>query len=186
MSELSSKAFELQPALLEYMHVRLRPLQPEDIEQLYAVASDPLIWEQHPSRERYKREVFENYFSGAIESGGAFLVMDAQTREVIGCSRYYDYDKEKSSILIGYTFLARSHWGTTHNRALKTVMLNHAFRFVETVIFHIGANNIRSQKAIGKLGAVKMGEAPVAYYGEQSNLNFIYQIDRATWLTNRE
>jgi RimJ/RimL family protein N-acetyltransferase len=172
----------IQPTHLQDANVTLLPLQPTDFEQMYQVANDPLIWEQHPSKTRYQREVFANYFKGAIESQGAFLILDTQTGEPIGSSRFYDYDAAEKSILIGYTFLARSHWGSTYNRSLKTLMIDHAFTFAEKVIFHIGAQNIRSQKAIEKLGAVKMGELDLAYYGEASNPNFIYQITKADWL----
>lgn len=172
---------DIQPTHLQDANVTLVPLQETDFERLYQVASDPLIWEQHPSKTRYQREVFANYFKGAIESKGAFFVLDTQTGEPIGCSRLYDYDAARATILIGYTFLARSHWGSTYNRSLKTLMIEHAFTFSDHVVFHIGAQNIRSQKAIEKLGAVKMGELDLAYYGEAANPNFIYQINKADW-----
>jgi RimJ/RimL family protein N-acetyltransferase len=134
--------FELQPTL-ENEFVKIRPLKEDDFEALYKVASDPLIWEQHPNKDRYKRDVFQTFFKGAMESKGAFLVFDNKTGEAIGSSRFYGFDKEAKSVVIGYTFLAKDHWGTTYNRALKTLMLNHAFRFADKVIFHIGAYNIR-------------------------------------------
>lgn len=167
----------LQP-FLENQFVSIRPLKPEDFETLYAVANDPLLWEQHPNKDRYKREVFENFFKGAIESNGAFLVLDKATGKVIGSSRFYDLDAEKSSIAIGYTFIARDHWGGKYNHALKTLMVNHAFNFVNKVIFHIGAVNIRSQKAIEKFGAKKTGEIEMEYYGEPEKLNFIYEVEK--------
>src|ERR1051325_6529212 len=102
--------FELQPTLKGGL-VELRPLRAEDFEELYAVASDPLIWEQHPASDRYKEEVFREFFRGAWESGGAFLVSDAETGRCIGSTRYHSYDEEKSEIEIGWTFLARTHWG---------------------------------------------------------------------------
>lgn len=172
--------FELQPKL-ENEFVKILPLKQEDFETLYSVASDPMIWEQHPNRDRYKREVFETFFKGAIESGGAFLVFNAKTDLPIGSSRFYDFNKEESSVAIGYTFLKKDHWGTTYNSALKSMMLDHAFKFVNSVHFHIGANNIRSQKAIEKLGAKKIGEVEMEYYGEEQKLNFIYRIDKADW-----
>lgn len=169
--------FNLQPTL-ENEFVKILPLQESDFESLYAVANDPLIWEQHPNKDRYKREVFETFFKGAIESCGAFLVFDKQTGEAIGSSRYYDYNSNNKSILIGYTFFARSHWGSKYNPALKDLMLQYAFQYVEVVMFHIGANNIRSQKAIERLGAVKIDELEVMYYGEESKLNFVYEIKK--------
>jgi RimJ/RimL family protein N-acetyltransferase len=161
--------------------VRARPLQAGDFESLYAVACDPLIWEQHPSNTRWQREVFQNFFAGAMASGGAFLVSDAATGAPIGSSRYYDHDAALSQLAIGYTFLARSCWGRGHNQALKKLMLDHAFRFVQRVVFHVGAHNRRSRIAMERLGGVLVGEAPVAYYGEATNLNVIYAIDREQW-----
>ena len=57
-------------------------------------------------------------------------------------------------------------------------MLDYAFQYVDKVYFHIGAQNIRSQKAIEKIGAIKVDEFEVAYYGEPSKLNFIYLINK--------
>ncbi|MBI2729935.1 MAG: GNAT family N-acetyltransferase [Sphingobacteriales bacterium] len=171
---------ELQPTL-QNEWVKMRPLKEDDFEELYKVASDPLIWEQHPSKTRYQREVFQNYFKGAMESGGAFAVYDNKTGEMIGSTRLYDYDETNRSILIGYTFIARHCWGSNYNRSMKTLMLNHAFRFVDKVIFHVGENNIRSRKAMEKLGGVLVGKEPKAYYGEAININVIYEISKANW-----
>lgn len=173
--------FELQPSLANEF-VRIEPLKETDFETLYHVASDPLIWEQHPNKDRYKREVFQVFFEGAIESNGAFLVYDAKTNEPIGSSRFYDLDIEKNLILIGYTFFARDHWGSIYNPALKKLMIDHAFRFVDSVIFHIGASNIRSQRAIERLGAKKIDELEVKYYGEDNKLNFVYEIRKTDWV----
>jgi RimJ/RimL family protein N-acetyltransferase len=173
--------FEFQPANLQNEFVKLNLLKASDFDRLYQVASDPLIWEQHPNKDRYKKEVFEVFLKGAVESNGAFLVSDTKTGELIGSSRYYGYDENEKTISIGYTFLARDHWGSIYNRALKTVMLNYAFKFVNNVIFHIGAVNIRSQKAIEKLGAKKTGEAEMEYYGEEKKLNYIYQVTKEEW-----
>lgn len=174
--------FNLQP-ILENELLKIQPLKESDFEILYAVACDPLIWEQHPNKDRYKREVFEVFFKGAIESGGAFLVIDKQTGEAIGSSRFYDYNSENKSVLIGYTFFARSHWGSKYNPALKNLMLQYAFQFVDSVLFHIGANNIRSQKAIERLGASKIDELEVKYYGEESKLNFVFEIRKKELIT---
>jgi RimJ/RimL family protein N-acetyltransferase len=149
-------SFELQPVLKGEL-LELRPLRPEDWTDLYAVASDPLIWEQHPAWDRYKEEVFRNFFREALESGGALLALDAATGRVIGSSRFYGYDPEKSEIEIGWTFLARSHWGGVYNGEMKRLMLGHAFRFVDSVICRIGPKNIRSQRAVEKIGGARTG-----------------------------
>jgi RimJ/RimL family protein N-acetyltransferase len=172
--------FELQPNL-ENEFVKLRPLKETDFEVLYQVASDQLIWEQHPDKYRFKKEVFSKYFDGAIKSGGAFLVLEKKSGEIIGSSRFYDFNGDKKSIAVGYTFLARKYWGTIYNKSIKTLMLDHAFKFVDKVIFHIGAKNVRSQKAIEKLGALKVGEIEINYPGEDEHLNFIYEMNKNIW-----
>lgn len=148
--------FELQPTLRGEVLV-LRPLRAEDWEALYAVASDPLIWEQHPAANRYQEPVFREYFRGAMDSGGAFLATDAQTGAVVGSSRYHGYNEPASEVEIGWTFLARSHWGGLYNREMKQLMLRHAFQFVDRVVFLVGPNNMRSQRAMEKIGGVRSG-----------------------------
>lgn len=169
--------FELQPTL-ENEFVKIQPLKQTDFETLFSIASDPFIWLQHPNPDRYKRPVFETFFKGAIESNAAFLVFDKQTDKAIGSSRYYLVDSVEKSVAIGYTFLAKDYWGGVFNPALKSLMLNHAFTFFDKVILHIGVNNIRSQKATEKLGAKKIAEIEMEYYGEANRLNFVYQIDK--------
>lgn len=170
---------DIQPTLQDGQ-VLMTPLREDDFEALYLVASDPKIWEQHPNRDRWKREVFENYFQGAMESKGAFKIIDQKTGEIAGCTRFYDYDADQRSILIGYTFYATKFWGSGLNPTVKKLMLNYIFAFVDKVQFHIGATNIRSQIAIQRLGAKKVGEESVAYYGETSKLNFVYEITSQT------
>lgn len=169
------KQFSLQP-LLENALIKLKPLTENDFEPLFAVAADPLIWEQHPNKNRYQREVFENFFKGALESGGAFLIIDKSNNQIIGSTRFYDHDEVKNQVAIGYTFFARSYWGGKYNPSVKKLMMDYAFQFVNNVHFHIGALNIRSQKAIERLGAVKIDEQEIAYYGEETKLNFVYRI----------
>jgi RimJ/RimL family protein N-acetyltransferase len=169
--------FNLQPTL-ENEFIKIVPLKEGDFETLYSIASDPLIWEQHPNKDRYKREVFETFFKGAMESQGAFLVYDTKNNTVIGSSRYYDVDHDKRSVAIGYTFIAKDHWGGIYNPALKSLMINHAFETFDAVILHIGANNVRSQKAAERIGAVKIAELEMEYYGEPNKLNFVYEIKK--------
>lgn len=173
--------FDLQPSL-ENELIKVSPLKEEDFEKLYKVAADPLVWEQHPNKNRYQREIFENFFKGALESNGAFLVTEKETGEVIGSSRYYELDEKNSSVAVGYTFIGRNYWGKGYNPQLKKLMFNHAFQFVDQIILHIGETNFRSQKAAEKIGAVKVGEVNIAYYGEPIKLNFIYQMTKPDWL----
>jgi RimJ/RimL family protein N-acetyltransferase len=147
---------ELQPHLVGE-RTELRPLRAEDWEALFAAASDPLIWEQYPAHDRYKEEVFREYFRGALESGGAFAVLDRASQGIIGSTRYCNYDAAQSEIEIGWTFLIRSHWGGKYNGEMKRLMLDHAFRFVRNVVFQVGPENMRSRRAVEKIGGVLVG-----------------------------
>jgi len=137
--------------------LELRPLCAKDYPDLFAVAADPLLWEQHPCKDRYQEEVFKVYFLQALESGGALLALDRKDGRAIGSSRFHGYDQGKSEVEIGWTFLARSHWGGAYNREMKRLMLRHAFRFVNSVVFLVGPHNFRSQRAIEKIGGVRAG-----------------------------
>ena len=165
--------FDLQPTLKSEM-LELRPLLPDDFEELYAVASDPLIWEQHPNSDRYKPDVFRKFFDEALQSGGALIALDRKTGQVIGSSRFHCYDLERSEIEIGWTFLARSHWGGAYNGEMKRLMLSHAFKFVDNVIFLVDSNNLRSQRAVEKIGGVRAG-IKTDPHGRES---FIFRITR--------
>lgn len=147
---------DLQPHLVGEL-LELRPLRPDDWTALFAVAADPMIWEQHPARDRYQEDVFKEFFQEALESGGAFVVIDRKTQKVIGSSRYFGYDAEKSEVEIGWTFLARAYWGGEYNSEMKRLMLDHAFGFVDRVVFLIGPKNMRSRRACEKIGAVFAG-----------------------------
>jgi len=152
----SAGTADLQPTLRGEL-VHLEPLRPEHFDALFAAASDPLIWEQHPESTRYQRPVFERFFAGALESRGALLARDAVTGEVIGSSRYHAYDPVRRDVEIGWTFLVRSRWGGRFNGEMKRLMIEHAFRFVDSVIFIVGVTNYRSQRAVEKIGGVREG-----------------------------
>jgi len=149
--------------------MELRPLRRDDFDALFAVASDPLIWEQHPDKSRSTPEGFRAFFDRAIDSGGALIATDAVTGEVIGSSRYFGYDEPRSEVEVGWTFLARSRWGGEFNGEMKRLMLRHAFRFVRRVVFLIGPDNLRSQRAVEKIGGVRVGSR-VGVEGRESLL----------------
>ena len=171
-------SFDLQPHLKGQL-IELRPLAPEDWNNLFTVASDQLIWDQHPESDRYKEDVFKEFFREALESGGAFVVIDRNTQQIIGSTRFYGYDPEKSEIEIGWTFLARKYWGGQYNREMKELLLAHAFKFVENVVFYVGETNIRSQKAMEKIGAIKLGTATRTYGNHPLHLNVKYVIRKS-------
>jgi RimJ/RimL family protein N-acetyltransferase len=169
--------FDLQPHLNGEL-IELRPLTPEDWGDLFAVASDPLIWEQHPERDRYKDDVFKVFFKEALASGGALAVIDKKNQQIIGSTRFYGFDAEKSEIEIGWTFLARKYWGGSYNREMKQLMLHHAFKFVENVLFLVGQTNFRSQRAMEKIGARKAGLVKRTYGNHPPALNVKYVIGK--------
>lgn len=170
----------IQPTL-ENENVILHPLQDKDFDDLYAVASDPKIWEQHPNKDRCKIEVFKVFFDGAMQSKGAFKIVNKASGNVMGSTRFYDHNQEENSISIGYTFYGREYWGKGFNHSVKSLMLDYIFQFVSKVHFHIGAENIRSQIAIGRLGTTKIDEQEIAYFGEQAKLNYIYCLTKEEW-----
>jgi RimJ/RimL family protein N-acetyltransferase len=179
VSSMRRETFELQPHLVGDL-LELRPLGPGDWESLFAVASDPLIWEQHPARDRYKEEVFKEFFREALDSGGALIVVDRKTREIIGSSRYFGFEPKKEEIEIGWTFLARSHWGGKYNGELKRLMLDHAFKFVENVVFLVAPTNVRSQKALEKIGGVLTGRRDKTDLHGKTVEHVVYQIKKPT------
>jgi N-acetyltransferase len=147
---------DLQPTLRGDL-LELRPLRGDDFPALFAVAADPLIWEQHPASDRYREDVFREFFREAIESGGALVAVDRRSGVIVGSSRFNGYDPERKEIEVGWTFLARSHWGGRYNGEMKRLMLDHAFGFANRVIFVIGVGNLRSQRAVEKIGATCTG-----------------------------
>jgi RimJ/RimL family protein N-acetyltransferase len=171
--------FDLQPTLRGEL-LELRPLRPEDFDDLYAVASEPRIWEQHPAGDRYQEEVFRVFFREALESGGALLALDAKDGRVIGSSRYYGYDEKKSEVEVGWTFLARSHWGGVYNGEMKQLMLRHAFRFVSNVVFLVGPQNHRTQRALEKIGGVRVDTRP----DRSGRTSIVYQITASSFLAS--
>ena len=145
---------DFQPTLVGPT-ISIRPIAAVDWSELFAAGSDPEIWKVHPVPDRYTEASFRKFFDGAVNSKMGFAFVDRSTNRLIGSSRYYGYEPELSEIEIGWTFLARSHWGGAANREVKRLMLDHAFTFVDTVVFWVGDENWRSQGAMTKIGGVK-------------------------------
>jgi len=166
---MAAERLSLQPEL-SGPTLHLRPLAVDDIEPLYAAASDPLIWAQHPSPTRYQRPVFDTWFAQALASRGCLVVIDRTSGRLIGSSRYYALDEAARAVAIGFTFLCRDFWGGAANAEMKRLMLTHAFQWARTVWFHVGPHNLRSQKAMAKIGGryshrgpLDLGSGPVDY-----------------------
>ncbi len=164
--------------VLEGALVTLRPGTPEDWDALYAVARDPLVWEVHPAHDRWQEPVFRAYFDAGIASGGALTIIDKATGAVIGSSRFDNWEPEADEIEIGWTYLARAYWGGLYNREIKRLMLDHIHRYVRTAVFTIGIDNIRSRKAMEKIGGVARPGVVDRLMAGEMKPHLIYEIHR--------
>ena len=178
--EFVTAKLDLQPTL-KGQWVTLRPLLRSDFEALYAAASDPLIWEQHPEPNRYQRPVFETYFNSGIECRGAFAILDSKTGKIIGSTRFYSHDTELKEVVIGYTFIERAYWGKKHNPEMKKMLLEHAFQKADRVLFYIGEKNTRSRKAIESIGAVLIDRSERTLPDGSPHVDVIYKIDKSDY-----
>jgi RimJ/RimL family protein N-acetyltransferase len=168
---------ERQPTL-EGERVVLRPSVAADWDALFAVASDPLIWEVHPAHDRWQEPVFRAYFDAGIASGGALTIVDKGSGQVIGSSRFDNWDEAADEIEIGWTYLARSFWGGSYNREIKRLMLDHIHRYVRTAVFTVGEGNIRSRKAMAKIGGVVRPGIVERLMAGEMKPHVIYEIRR--------
>jgi len=169
--------FDLQP-VLQGEHLLLRPLRADDREPLWQVAKDPELWALHPDKTRCEPAGFERFFASALKSGSALVVIDAASSRIIGSARYYDWDPAAREVAIGYTFIAREFWGGATNRELKRLMIGHAGRWADRVWFHVGKHNLRSRRAMEKIGAQAIHEGLRPQNGEM--IEFVYyRIDAA-------
>ena len=132
--------------------VVLRPMAAEDWKEMFAAGSDPLIWAVHPVRDRYREPAFRRYFEDGLASRSALAIIERSTGAIIGSSRYHVHDADSGEVEIGWTFLVRRHWGGATNREVKRLMLDHAFRWFDCVIFRVGDANWRSRGAMTKIG----------------------------------
>ena len=166
---------------LENDLIILRPLSENDFEALYEVAKDPLIWEQHPCSNRYKKEVYSKFFIDSLESKGAFVIIEKSNSKIIGSTRFKKVENSENAIEIGWSFLSRDKWGGKYNKAMKEVMIDYAFKFVKHIIFHIAKDNIRSQKAVQKIGGDKITEPHLKHLIKKSETNWTYRIGKEDW-----
>jgi len=179
---MNKAIFNLQPTL-EDQHLLLRPLTTDDFEDLYDVASDPLLWEQHPAKDRCQRDVFELFFADAMASGGAFAVIDRETGKIIGSTRFHRVKESENAIEIGWTFLARKYWGGRYNGSMKQLMIDWALQYVDNILFYIDENNMRSQKAVEKIGGERIFIIEGTPLEIRPNASVIYSMTKDKWTT---
>ncbi len=165
-------------AVLEGSVAALRPVTEVDRDATFRAASDPLIWAQHSAHDRWQRPVFDRFFDDALSCGGGLTILEKQTGSVVGSTRFYDWNLSDTSVVIGYTFVVRRLWGTGFNAEVKRLMLAHAFQWATTVWFHVSPGNIRSQRALDKIGAVLDRQEDVLVAGVMSP-RMIFGVQRA-------
>ena len=171
---------DLQPTL-ENELVLLRPLKKDDQEPLYQVAQDPLIWEQHPCHDRYERKTYQAFFEESLASKGALVVLDKKENKIIGSSRFNKIGKFDNAIEIGWSFLARTYWGGKYNKSVKSLMIDHALGTVDNVIFYVDKNNVRSQRAVEKIGAKRITDIMFNHLIRQNNTDYSYRLGKEDW-----
>ncbi len=170
-----TSSFDFSPTL-QGPRVTVRPVREDDWEDMFLAAANPRVWENHPVSDRYQEPVFRGFFDDAVACGSAFSFVDREKDEIIGSSRYHGLDVQLSEIEIGWTFLAHDYWGGSYNAEVKKLMLDHAFQFVDTVVFWVGDTNIVSMRAMEKIGGVRREEAKVRVLNGISYPHIIYEI----------
>jgi RimJ/RimL family protein N-acetyltransferase len=100
---------------------------------------------------------------------------------VIGSSRYHGYDAEKREIEIGWTFLAKAYWGGSYNGEIKRLMLDHAFTFLDTVIFFVGEENWISQRAMEKIGGIRRAALVPREIAGKAHGHVVFEIRKSDW-----
>jgi RimJ/RimL family protein N-acetyltransferase len=166
--------------VLEGERLLLRPLTPADWDALFAVASDPQVWALHPAHDRWQEPVFRAFFADALANKGALVVIDKTTGEIVGSSRFQGYDPaDGGSVEIGWTFLARRLWGAGLNAEMKRLMLAHALRYVERVLFRVGENNVVSRGAMKNIGGRLTDRTDITILAGEPIVHVVYEIDRA-------
>jgi RimJ/RimL family protein N-acetyltransferase len=168
---------DLQPTL-QGESVLLRPIRPEDHDALLAVAADPELWAQHPARDRYREAEFRTYFECWLMRGGGLIICERSTRRPIGASCYSFEGRRPGEVEIGWTFLARDHWGGATNREVKRLMIRHALSSVERVVFRVAATNMRSRRALEKIGARLTDRTEEIEVAGSPTLHVVYEIGR--------
>ena len=172
-----------QPTL-ETERLLLRPLAEDDREALFAVASDPMVWEQHPIHDRWRREVFDAFFDEGLACGGALAVVRRDGDRIVGSSRFDRFAEDEGGVVeIGWTFLERACWGKGINTEMKRAMLAHAFGQVALVEFRVGDTNYRSRNALEAIGAVRTDRYELGRYHGKRVVHLVYEISREAFET---
>ncbi len=166
--------------ILEGERVTLRPLQEDDWDALYAIASDPALWEQHPIHDRWREGIFAGFFAEALAHQGALVVIDKASEQIIGSSQFRESEDEDGAFVeVGWTFFTPKVWGKGINQEVKRLMLTHAFQATDLVHFKVGETNYRSRIAVERIGAVRTRKTDLTQYQGKRVLHLIYALTKA-------
>lgn len=185
MSGIEPTIVDLQP-VLKGARVLIRPIVATDWTGLYKAASDPAVWEQHPARNRYQEPVFRDFFEAALASGSGFTLIHRADGNIMGSTRYHGHDGALREIEIGWSLLSCEYWGGSYNLEIKNLLLSHAFKFVDTVVFWVGDTNIRSQRAMEKIGGMRRAGIHTRTVAGIASDNIVYEIRKKNFQQSRQ
>ncbi|NGQ95207.1 GNAT family N-acetyltransferase [Brevibacillus sp. SYP-B805] len=140
--------------------VKLTPMEMNHMESLYEAGRYPNIWTVTQGRIDSLDDARE-YVRKALEQKNAlpFVIIDQESQKIVGSTRFYDISVQNRSLEIGSTWLTPAMWRTYVNTECKYLLLKHCFETLGTirVQFKTDSRNIRSQRALERIGAVKEG-----------------------------
>lgn len=146
------------PTILGGTTVQLLPLEESHFEELYQVASDPLLWTHIPT-DCSVREKFDRTVRLALQEREAgrqypFVIFHQPTQRLIGSTRFIDIEPRDRKLEIGFTFIMREYWGTNVNFECKLLLMTFAFETLGAIRVQLKTkdSNIRSRTAIEKIG----------------------------------
>jgi len=182
---------------LKGKYIYLELLQPNNKETLRDLAKDERIWEGNRGfilNETFDDQ-FDNYFATALDNnamGGqqAFVMHKVSDDSIIGMTRFLNIDKKEKRLEIGYTWYIPAVWGKVYNKECKLLLLQYTFEELNfnRAQFNVAGQNIRSQKAVEKIGGVKEGVLRKYGYRNDGSLkdNVIFSIINDEWPVKKE
>ena len=154
---------EIRPITLEGKLVRLEPLAIEHEAALWSVAQDEEIWRWMRVNVQRREQLYDLIHDAlrlqASDGDLPFTIVERQSGQPIGSTRYFDIMPQHRHLEIGHTWLGKQYWRSGINTEAKYLLLRHAFETLGCVRvqFRTDRLNVRSQTAIKRLGAVEEG-----------------------------
>ena len=182
---------------LKGKYIYLELLQPNNKETLRDLAKDERIWEGNRGfilNETFDDQ-FDNYFATALDNnamGGqqAFVMHKVSDDSIIGMTRFLNIDKKEKRLEIGYTWYIPAVWGKVYNKECKLLLLQYTFEelYFNRAQFNVAGQNIRSQKAVEKIGGEKEGVLRKHGYRNDGSLRdtVIFSIINDEWPVKKE